>query len=425
MEYTKQIETIGNFDVVIAGGGPGGIGAAIAAADMGMKVIIIERAGVLGGNLTIGHVSPISGGHTKNSMAAFINKLLSPENGADCDFEEAKIKLTVLAEEKGICVYLNSSVCDVIKNGDSIESVIISTQFGLKNIKGKMFVDATGDAVLSYLAGEKIEYGREDGLVQPMSIMFTISNIDPEQRLTCYHENHTTQLKKGEYLQMCRDACASGELPPEINIIRLYPGTNKSERVVNATQINRYNPLDPIDYTKAQTELRKQMKMVVDFLKNNVEGFENIKIKDSSDIVGIRESRRVMGQYVLDAQDLIEGKAFEDVIVHDADFPIDIHNPNGAGQAESDTVPMLTGKYDIPYRCIVPLVNNNLFTAGRCISGTHRAHASYRVMNIAVNLGEAAGTAAALCLKTGENNKTLNYKEIQTALGAKGIDLFN
>lgn len=425
MEYSRQIDTISEFDVVIAGGGPAGIGAAVAAADMGMSTLIIERAGILGGNLTIGHVSPISGGHTRNSMAAFINKLIAPENAADCDFEEAKIRLMMLAKEKGVSVYLNSSVCDVIKNGNVIEAVIISTQNGLKSVKGKMFIDATGDGVLSYLAGERIEYGRDDGLVQPMSIMFTISGVDPSQTLTCYHENHTTLLKKGEYLQMCRDACKSGELPPEINIVRLYPGTNKTERVVNATQINGYDPLDIDDYTKAQTKLREQMKMVVDFLKNNVDGFENIKIKDSSDIVGVRESRRVIGQYILDADDLIAGRTFEDVIVHDADFPIDIHNPNGAGQAESDTVPVLTDKYDIPYGCIVPLSNENLFTAGRCISGTHRAHASYRVMNIAVNLGEAAGVSAALCLKKHESNKTLNYKDVQKALADKGIDLFS
>ncbi len=424
MEYIKQLETIGEFDIVIAGGGPGGIGAAISASELGMRVVIIERAGVLGGNITIGHVSPISGRYVKNTVADFMCNYLSDEGKPDCDFEEAKIRLMTLMEDRGVEVLLNTSLCDVIKSGNKIDSVVISTQYGLKSIKGKIFIDGTGDGVLSYLAGEKIEYGREDGLVQPMSIMFTLCGIDENQKLTCYHEEDETILKNGGFLQMCRNACKDGELPPEVNIVRLYPGKNASERVVNATQINGLDPLDIFGYTKAQTALRRQMKMVVDFLKKNVEGFENVYIKDSSDIVGVRESRRVIGQYVLDADSLIDGRPFSDVIVHKADFPIDIHNPAGAGQAESETVPVLTKKYDIPYGCIVPLVNENLFTTGRCISGTHRAHASYRVMNIALNIGEAAGIAGALCIAKGETNKTLGYKEVQAVLTEKGIDLF-
>lgn len=424
MEYIRQLETIDEFDIVIAGGGPGGIGAAISAAELGMRVLIIERAGVIGGNMTIGHVSPLMGRYIDNTMADFMIRYLSDENKPDCDFEEAKIRLMCLMEEKGITVYLNTTLCDVIRENNRINYVVITTQHGLKAVKGKFFIDGTGDGVLSYLSGEKTEYGREDGLVQPMSVMFTIAGIDKNQKLTCYHEEDETPLKKGGYLQMCRDACASGELPPEVNIVRLYPGKNSDERVVNATQINGLDPLDPLEYTKAQLLLRKQMKMIIDFLKRNVEGFENVFIKDSSDVVGVRESRRVMGQYVLDADSLIDGRPFEDVIVHKADFPIDIHNPAGAGQAESETLPVSTQKYDIPYRCIVPLVNENLFVSGRCISGTHRAHASYRVMNIVLNVAEAAGIAAALCVKNDHSNKTLGYKDVQNVLTGKGIDLF-
>ncbi len=424
MEYRKLIDVIGEYDIVIAGGDPGGIGAAISAADLGMRVLIIERAGVVVGNITIGHVSPLMGRYIDNTMADFIIRYLSDENKPDCNAEEAKIRLTALLDEKGIDVYLNTSLSDVIIENNRIQSVIISTQYGLKAIKGKVFIDGTGDGVLSYLAGEKTEYGREDGLVQPMSIMFTIGGIDPMQKLTCYHEEDETILKNGGFLHMCREACEKGELPPEVNIGRLYPGKNSDERVVNATQINGFNPLDPLEYTKAQVALRRQTKMIIDFLKSNVEGFENVFIKDSSDVVGVRESRRVMGQYVLDADSLIDGRPFEDVIVHKADFPIDIHNPGGAGQAESETLPVSTQKYDIPYRCIVPLVNENLFTSGRCISGTHRAHASYRVMNIALNIAEAAGIAAALCVKNNKSNKSLDYKEVQKVLTNKGIDLF-
>lgn len=425
MHYEKRIETIDTFDIVIAGAGPSGIGAAIAATDMGIsKILLIERAGIVGGCLTTGHVSPSSGAYGKHTMAHFIHSYLKTEKDGHVDVETAKIALTELLDKKGITVFLNTSVCDAVQENGQITSVIISTQSGLKAVSGKQFIDATGDGVLSYLTGEKVEYGREDGLVQPLSVMFTITDVDEAQPLLCHHEAMDTPLKKGNYLALCKNACKSGELPPEIDIVRLYGCDKKTDRIVNATQVNRFNPLKPTDYSAAQIKLRSQIPVVIDFLKNNVEGFENIRLKDSSDTVGVRESRRVTGLYTLTAEDLIAGRTFSDVIVHKANFPIDIHNPNGAGQAESESVPAVAHPYDIPYRAIVPTVNANLFTAGRCISGTHRAHASYRVMNIAMNTGEAAGIAAALCLKDGCDNKTLDYQKIQKVLTDKGVELF-
>lgn len=424
MRYCTDIEKIGDYDVIIAGGGPSGIAAAVAASRLGTRALIVERAGAVGGNLTIGHVSPILGGYVKNSMADYINCLIGERFSGVHDFENAKAVLTGLLHDNNVDVFLNSSVCDVIKDGGRISSVVISSQQGLKAVDGRMFIDCTGDGVLSFLAGEEIEYGRDDGLVQPASLMFTISGIDESQPLICYDEKHDTALKKGSYLKLCRDACESGELPHEINIVRLYSCPLKTERVVNATQINRLNPLDLKDYTKAQAELRKQIQTVVSFLKNNIEGFENIRVKDSSDIVGFRESRRVKGQYTLSAEDLLSGKRFDDVIVHKASFPLDIHNPDGAGQAESDSVPVQVGAYDIPYGTIVPLLNDNLYVAGRCISGTHRAHASYRVMNHAMNIGEAAGISAALCVTEKCTNKTLDPKKTQKVLLDRGIELF-
>ena len=153
--------------------------------------------------------------------------------------------------------------------------------------------------------------------------------------------------------------------------------------------------------------------------------FANIKIKDSSDVVGVRESRRVVGEYTLTAEDLIMGKKHKDVIVHNACFPLDIHNPNGAGQAESLTLPQGAQPYDIPYRAILPKRNSNLLLSGRIISGTHRAHASYRVMNIATCIGESAGISAGLCVIDNTTPKQLKVEKIQEILKNKGIDLFS
>lgn len=180
LELTKNLESMGDYDVVVVGGGVAGVGAAIEAARQGARVLIVERSETLGGMLTAGHVSPPLGNFVKNTMA---DELLTAANctynsGRSHDMEQMKIVIAKLIEDVGVTVFLGCAVADVIKTDNIITHIAIATQFGLKAVGGKIFVDATGDGVLSYLAGEKIEYGREDGLVQPMSIMFTIENVE-------------------------------------------------------------------------------------------------------------------------------------------------------------------------------------------------------------------------------------------------------
>ena len=139
--------------------------------------------------------------------------------------------------------------------------------------------------------------------------------------------------------------------------------------------------------------------------------------------MGVRESRRIVGEYVMKVEDVAEGRRFQDAIVHKAEFIVDIHNPNGAGQAEAKL--QYSKPYDIPYRAFVPLVVQGLLVAGRCISGTHKAHASYRVMSICMAMGQAVGIASALCVKKNILPRVLDAKEIQDVLIQKGVDLFS
>ena len=426
--YQKQLSSLGEYDVVVIGGGPAGIGAAVAASEEGARVLLIEKAGVVGGCLTIGHVSPISGDYVPNTMAERINRLLKKgvlKSDLVHDFEYAKEALTELLEEKGVEVFLCTSVVDAIVENGRITSVVIATQKGLFAVQGKAFVDASGDGVLATFAGEEIMVGREDGLTQPVSIMFTLYGIDENQTITCYNEVMDTPLKKGSYQTLCKEACKNGELPKTVSVVRLYWNGKKGERLVNASQANGVDGNDPKAYAKAQAELRRQEKQIVEFLKKNVEGFENAEVKDSSDGLGVRETGRVKGLYVLTAEDLIAGRTYSDAVVHKASFAIDIHNPSGSGQAESDGLPVVPQQYDIPYRAIVPLKMENLYLSGRCISGTHRAMASYRVMNICMNTGEAAGIAAAISAAEGISNKELAASRVQERLAARGISLFD
>ncbi|MBQ7299675.1 MAG: FAD-dependent oxidoreductase, partial [Clostridia bacterium] len=299
-------------------------------------------------------------------------------------------------------------------------------KFGIIDFEADAFIDATGDGDLSVLSGCPWEIGREgDGLVQPVTLMFVIDGIDPNQKLLCCHEEHYTDLGDGrEYLDLCHKACRSGELPENVNIVRLYRTERVTERMVNATQENYINPLDPMSVYHAETALLKQIGKIMAFLKNNIPGFENITIKGSASTLGVRESRRITGRYLLTEQDLLAGKTFPDTVVHKAHFCLDIHNPAGPGQSEHDEkCPSSPKPYDIPFSAMCPLGCDNLITAGRCISGTHVAHSSYRVMRICMTMGQAAGAAASILCRTQETTQTISTEKLRRHLIDRGVHL--
>jgi hypothetical protein len=194
--------------------------------------------------------------------------------------------------------------------------------------------------------------------------------------------------------------------------------------MVNATQENRIDPLNPADVFKAEASLRRQIGKIVDFLKNNIPGFSEIRIKGSASTLGVRESRRILGRYQLTEDDLMAGRAFPDTVVHKANFCLDIHNPSGAGQSVyAEKRPVTPPLYDIPFSAMCPIGCNNLITAGRCISGTHVAHSSYRVMRICMAMGQAAGAAAAVMIKTKTSTDTVDVDLIRRHLIDRGVKL--
>lgn len=209
-------------------------------------------------------------------------------------------------------------------------------------------------------------------------------------------------------------------MPENVSIVRLHRTFYPGERNVNATQMNDIDPFDFEALYRAEAELRRQIEVVVEFLKNYVPGYENCAVKTTADTLGVRETRRITGEYTLDDTDVEQGIKHPDAVVHNAWFLIDIHNPCGGGQAEGHSKP--AKPYDIPYGALVPKTVDNLLTAGRCISGTHRAHASYRVMAICMATGEAAGVAAALSIKNNLVPRALNPQEIRSALRNSGVN---
>ena len=428
--FNKPIEIYGNYGVIVAGAGPAGICAAVAAARAGAKVALIERYGVLGGNLTAGHVGPILGMVGKGTMRDEVVKLLGvPENdmlgvvGVAHDVEKAKHALAEFCNHENIEVLMQTMVTDVVMEGNELRGVIVATKEGQRALLGEVVVDATGDGDVAAFAGAEIEKGRYDGLMQPVTLEFTLSGVDESRAIACIGDVDEVELNGERFLDFCKRCGEEGKLPEKIVAVRLHRTVTSGERQVNTTQANGVDSTIVSHLFQAELELRQQIEILVKFFRENLPGYENCKVVSSGTTVGVRETRRVMGEYVITAEEIAQGKRFDDVVVHKAEFIVDIHNPAGAGQAEAQI--QYVKPYDLPYRCFVPKKIDRLLIAGRCISGTHRAHASYRVMSICMAMGQAIGTAAALCANEKTMPRRLEVKKLQKALIDKGVELFD
>ena len=423
MQYNLDIRKKQEFDVVVVGAGPAGISAAVSSARMGLNTALVERYGIVGGSLTIGCVGPLMGNVSKGTIVDEFKQLLQikePYGAVAHDFEHAKTVLTDLVNKSNISLMLQTPVVEAVKDGERLTGLIVGTKNGLEEIGGKVFIDATGDGTVSYLAGAETRFGREgDGLVQPVTIMFTLAGIDDSKAISPQHNTYYVRLADSGFREKCREAARKGLLPKNASFVRLYRTNRPNECMVNASQENYINGLDTDDLARAEASLREQTNIIRDFLRNNVAGFENCYVTGSSETLGVRETRRVMGEYMLTAEDLLTGRKFKDAVVSEADFILDIHNPAGAEQADDRRVK----PYDIPYRCLVPLKVEGLLTSGRCISGTHEAHGSYRVMYICMATGHAAGIAAALSAKHNVLPRELDYRLLRRELLNLGIRL--
>ena len=426
MSYSRSLAVEDGWDVIVCGSGPSGICAAVSAARQGQKTLLLERYGALGGNLTLGNVTTIMGDIASGGLSGEIDRLLhSPDTATGIDREKAKLRLTRLISDAGVQFRLQTPVTDVIREGKEIRGFVVLTPEGPACLKGKVYVDATGDGYVAAMAGAEVMYGRDgDGLVQPVSMMYTIDGVDPQNTLTCCHEEHTTVMENGvEYLALCKEAERAGRLPKNVSIVRLYHTNVPGERLVNATQYNGCHPLKATEIAQAETILQQQLEQVNDFLRREVPGFEHIRVRASADTLGIRESRRIRGLYELKAEDLLRGRQFEDAVVNGANFAIGIHKPSGGGQSETEGCPHQAQPYDIPMRALQPLGLDNLVLAGRCISGSHRAHASYRVMNIAMAVGQAAGCMASEAAEQQCKVSELSAEAVRRRLTDQGCTL--
>lgn len=421
-----------HYDVIVAGGGPAGVCAAVAAARQGARTALIERYGILGGMLTSGYVNPILGAVAPGTMYDEVISLLNAanmktRNGQEMsvDTEQAKGLFLKFVYDAGVDIFLQTPVVEVVKEGGAVKGLVVGTQDGLKTLYAGVVVDATGDGFVAARAGARYQMGREsDGRCQPATIEFSLDGVDEAEGITCWGGSDPVALPDGtRFADFCKEANARGELPKNVTIVRIHRTNRSGERSINATQANGYNTLIPEGVLGAEYELRGQINQIIDFLRKYVPGYTGCKLKGSGSTLGVRETRRIMGDYVISDHDVETGARQEDVLVHNAWFLIDIHNPAGGGQAEGRSQPAVP--YDIPYRSMLPAGVDGLLTSGRCISGTHRAHASYRIGGVCLATGQAAGGGAALAALSKVTPRALDVRKVQKALEKQGAALFD
>ncbi|WP_062105356.1 FAD-dependent oxidoreductase [Bacillus niameyensis] len=412
------------YDVIVAGGGPSGIAAAVASARNGAKTLLIERYGFLGGAGTAMMVNPwmtYSAG-PKQIIYGVLQELIDgmsdlgmyghPKQKTAFDPEALKYVAEHLCLDAGVELLYHTFLGGVKsdENNRYIKSVQVANKAGIMEFKAKVFVDTTGDADLAGLAGAEVEKGRAvDSLSQPMTLNFRMANVDIDRIPS-----------REEMTELYIEAKKRGELKcPRENILWFYAN---QEGVIhfNQTRVIKKDATNPWDLTAAEIEAREQVQELVVFLKKYVRGFEDSYLQTTAPQIGVRESRRVMGEYKLTADELLAACKFDDVVALGS-YPVDIHNPAGEGTIIQNLKP---GEwYDIPYRSLIPKDLDNLIVGGRPISATHEAHSALRVQPIAMAIGQAAGTAAAVCATQGLLPREVDVKLIQKSLLEQGAYL--
>ncbi len=447
-EPAREIPVRDEVDVLVVGGGPAGVMAAQAAALVpGTKVMLIESRGYLGGNMTIG--LPLLGflGRKGNEVIKglplqFVERLRERGQATHhrkcplhvsltmIDPEGTKKLLWEIMQECGVKVLMYVFCTDVVMEGNKCKGVIIESKKGREAILAKTVIDCSGDGDVLYRAGASMLYGNEDGNAQPPTLMFSMRGVDSRKlrdAVADHPETYDIDFIPNEFFRPM-DNCtfvgfrnqikkareAGYKLPVERTIF--MTGMAEDEWWVNMSRVNGIDATDPDQYTKGEEICIEQNAEIAKYLKEYIPGFENAYVDRVAPFMGIRETRRIEGEYTLTEQDIFDCARFDDAIGV-ASYPVDLHHPVG-GDCSLYWCPDC---YDIPYRSLIPKGVDGVIAAGRCISATHLALASVRVMGPAMCIGEAAGKAAALAVRDNVELRDVNVAELQAALREEGV----
>ena len=449
-----------NAEVVVVGGGTSGAIAAIASARNGADTLVVESEGFLGGTSTFGY--PFLGffnGRGEQVVAGLpqevVDRLVelkaspghvrggtwsTPEKPVTYEFsltpydpEILKYVLLKMAEEAGVGFLFHSILLGTVLEGETLKGIEVLTKSGIICVMGKTFVDGTGDADLAFRAGAPFELGSKEGLLQNVSLHFRMTNVNAERLVEALQKEDRVLGKDTWYIRLVRGKGPGKEPDRFIHIAgHMIPWDDPKSRPpltftavsqregdywLNMTRTVGIDPTDADDLTRAEISERKNVIEVSRLLIKNVPGFEKAYLSGTSTRIGVRESRRVTGEYVLTVEDVLSCKRFEDGVAMGA-YPIDIHDPKG-GKTQFSFLNE-GGSYNIPYGCLIPLKIDNLIIAGKNISATHEAIGTTRLQPAVMAIGQAAGTAASMAVKADVALRRLDPQALRKRLQDQG-----
>jgi glycine/D-amino acid oxidase-like deaminating enzyme len=431
--YTAELPLLAEVDVLVVGAGSAGSTAAIAAAAAGARTMLVERYGYVGGISTgvldtfYGFYTPgvpkkVVGGTPDRVVveltargAAFARpNTFGAGTGITYDPETLKMVWEEMAIAAGARLLFHSFCTDVLveDGGRRVTGVVVAGKRGLLRIGAKQIVDATGDADVCFRAGAPFERAGDLEPAQTLTTTFRLANVDTAR---------ATKVPKAELHRLMREANASGAfaLPREEGSIHRTPVPGVMLAIM--TRLDGYDATDPVSLTAAEIEGRRQVREYVRFLVDRVPGYRDARLVALSTQIGIRETRRVHGDYRLTGEDVLAARKFSDTIGQ-CGAPVEDHH---GGRDTTWVYIPAGGVYDIPFRTLIPHGLDNVLVAGRCFSATHEAHASCRSMAQTMAMGEAAGTAAALCAARGTDPRGLEVRLLQDRLTRNGAILYD
>jgi hypothetical protein len=428
IEWAERLPVTYDVEVLVVGGGPAGFAAALAARRLGAEVLLVEQFNCLGGIATAGghnHVCQFSSWCTQERVVGgvpfeVVQRVADAGYGvhdnsnADFELEGMKLVLEEMAERAGLALLYHTLCADALVEQGAVTGAVIQNKGGRQVVRARRVVDCSGDADVAARAGCGFDMGDEEGRCQPVTLMFTIGGVDHDRVLQFRREE--PDLDK-----VWKRAQDSGDMQPFQSRLMgwWWTPTRPDQLGVNFTHVNFIDSTSAEDLTAATLEARKQAFESIEVYRKYVPGMEQCYMVSTPSTIGVRESRRVHGDYTLTREDLIAESSFEDSVGYGSFF-IDIHNVAGPGMDELSYHPEPGFKYQIPYRVMVPRDVENLLVAGRCVSCTHEALGSLRVMPQCGVMGQAAGTAAALSLQADVPPRGVDVGELQRSLREQG-----
>ena len=436
----------------------------MASGKLGASTLLVEKNGFLGGTATAAVLGPISPFHYKDEQVIdglpqdFMDRMvrakgstghmktIDPYGSGDSlgfyDREKYKYVAAEMLVEFGVDILYHATLSSVQMESSRVTGITVAAKSGdLLPLHAHVVVDATGDGDVAVMAGENYVLGDAvNHKMSPSSSMFEMANVDTG-RVYQYILDHPDDFEfksdivpmrefderlRQKYFvgqgfkQLVRQAVEKGELSFGRDSVIVLNGIHPNTMHFNATRICGKNATDVVERSESELDGRRQIESVSEFMIQYVPGFEHAFVSVTGSEVGVRETRHIEGLYTLTGQDAYEGRKFEDSVSRGY-FPIDLHNPDGAtGYGNGGVWMVLKDTFDIPYRSLVPKHIDGLLLSGRCISGTSEAHGSYRTQGGIMGIGQAAGAAAAVCVRNQAQPRQQDVKEIQAALDQLG-----